>query len=111
MDTTINAAEKAQYESKGYLIKRGFFSKQEAELLYKIATADKEMRDNAMLVKDQSGKDTKLTLWFTPGDDAYGLATRSQKMVEGVRTLLGSTSPVCHYRSKVMQKEPKTGGT
>jgi ectoine hydroxylase-related dioxygenase (phytanoyl-CoA dioxygenase family) len=67
------------------------------------------MRSNAFDLTDQSGKSTKLTLWFTPGDDTYGLLVRSQSMVNAVQTLLGE-GEVCHFHSKLMQKEPKVGG-
>ena len=40
--------------------------------------------------RDQTGKNTKLTLWFTPGDDTFGLMSRSERMVKGVQQLLGT---------------------
>ncbi len=46
----------------------------------------------------------------TPGNDAYGLLTRSKRMLEGVAQLLEGEAPVCHFHSKLMQKEPKVGG-
>src|SRR5208283_1749178 len=52
----------------------------------------------------------KLTLWFTPGDDVYSLLIRSNRMVNSVAKLLDSDSPVCHFHSKLMQKEPRVGG-
>jgi ectoine hydroxylase-related dioxygenase (phytanoyl-CoA dioxygenase family) len=64
---------------------------------------------HAFDLNDQSGKRTKLTLWFTPGDDAYGLLVRSESMVHSVQALLGE-GEVCHFHSKLMQKEPKVGG-
>jgi ectoine hydroxylase-related dioxygenase (phytanoyl-CoA dioxygenase family) len=51
-----------------------------------------------------------MALWFTPGDDLYGLMTRSERMVQGVASLLGNSAPVCHFHSKLMMKEPKMGG-
>jgi ectoine hydroxylase-related dioxygenase (phytanoyl-CoA dioxygenase family) len=61
-------------------------------------------------VNDSTGKKSKLALWFTPGNDAYGLLTRSKRMLEGVAQLLEGDAPVCHFHSKLMQKEPKVGG-
>ena len=49
-------------------------------------------------------------LWFTPGNDVFGYLTRSEKMVNSVAQLIDSDAPVCHFHSKLMQKEPKVGG-
>jgi ectoine hydroxylase-related dioxygenase (phytanoyl-CoA dioxygenase family) len=68
------------------------------------------MAKNAVDLNDQSGKKTRLTLWFTPGDDVYSLLIRSQRMVSSVAKLLDSDAPVCHFHSKLMQKEPRVGG-
>ena len=67
------------------------------------------MKDHAFDLNDQSGKKTRLTLWFTPGDDTFGLLTRTERMVKGAQALLGE-GEVCHFHSKLMQKEPKVGG-
>jgi ectoine hydroxylase-related dioxygenase (phytanoyl-CoA dioxygenase family) len=67
------------------------------------------LRNNAFDLNDQTGKRTKLTLWFTPGDDTYGLLTRSERIVKATGLLMGE-GEVCHFHSKLMQKEPKVGG-
>ena len=68
------------------------------------------MKKNALDLNDQSGKKTKLSLWFTPGNDVFGYLTRSKKVIDAVAPLLNSDAPVCHFHSKLMQKEPKVGG-
>ena len=68
------------------------------------------MAKNALDLNDQTGKKTKLSLWFTPGNDIFGYLTRSERMVNRVAQLLDSDAPVCHFHSKLMQKEPKVGG-
>ena len=68
------------------------------------------MRNNALDLNDQSGKKTRLSLWFTPGNDVFGYLTRSEKVVNSVAQLLDSDAPVCHFHSKLMQKEPRVGG-
>ena len=100
----------ADYERDGYLIVRNFLTPGEVEKLYGIATGDDTMSKHAFDLNDQTGKKTKLTLWYNPGDDAYGLLTRSRRMVESVDKLLDGDSAVCHFHSKLMQKEPKVGG-
>jgi ectoine hydroxylase-related dioxygenase (phytanoyl-CoA dioxygenase family) len=110
--TSINltAEQISQYHKDGYVVVKGFFSKPEVEKMYKAATADDNMLNNALDLNDQSGKKTKLSLWFTPGNDVFGYLTRSKKMVGAVAQLLGDQASVCHFHSKLMQKEPKVGG-
>jgi len=105
----LSPSQKSQYEQDGYLIVPGFLTAAEVTLLHSIATGDNALKDNAFDLSDQDGKRTKLTLWFTPGDDTFGLLTRSEKMAGSVQTLLGE-GEVCHFHSKLMQKEPKVGG-
>ena len=99
-----------QYCKDGYLIIRGFLSPAETEKLYSIAIADSTMKKHAFDLNDQSGKKTKLSLWYKPGNDTYGLLTRSKRMTEAVDRLMEGDSKVCHFHSKLMQKEPKVGG-
>ena len=106
---SLKASQKAQYDNDGYLIIPNFLSQPEVDLLYNLATNDDILRNNAFDLNDQAGKRTKLTLWFTPGDDTFSLLTRSERMVRSVQSLLGD-GEVCHFHSKLMQKEPKVGG-
>jgi ectoine hydroxylase-related dioxygenase (phytanoyl-CoA dioxygenase family) len=105
----LTAAQRAQYDSDGYLIVPNFINQQESDLLYNLATGNDVFRDNAFDLNDQTGKRTKLTLWFTPGDDTFGLLTRSESIVNAVKALVGE-GEVCHFHSKLMQKEPQIGG-
>jgi ectoine hydroxylase-related dioxygenase (phytanoyl-CoA dioxygenase family) len=98
-----------QYRNDGYLLVKEFCSKDEVDRLYSEATEDEAMRKNALDLNDQSGKKTKLSLWFNPGNDVFGYLTRSEKVVNAVAQLLDSDAPVCHFHSKLMQKEPKVG--
>jgi phytanoyl-CoA hydroxylase len=106
----LSSRQISDYHRDGYVIIKSFIATNEANKLYKIATGDETMRQHAFDLNDQSGKKTKLTLWYTPGDDAYGLLTRSRKMVESVDKLLDGNAAVCHFHSKLMQKEPRVGG-
>ena len=98
------------YQNDGYLIVKNFLQKQEVDKLYQIATGNNALRKHAFDLNDLSGKKTKLTLWYTPGNDAYGLLTKSERMVNSVDKLMEGKSAVCHFHSKLMQKEPKVGG-
>ncbi|MFZ9146597.1 MAG: phytanoyl-CoA dioxygenase family protein, partial [Sediminibacterium sp.] len=106
----FSAQEIAKYHQDGYLIVKNFCSKAETDKMYGIALEDDAMAKNALDLNDQTGKKTKLSLWFTPGNDIFGYLTRSERMVNRVAQLLDSDAPVCHFHSKLMQKEPKVGG-
>ena len=110
MSFQLTPEQIASYYRDGYLVVKNFCSKQEIDKLYSTALQDKAMQNNALDLNDQTGKKTKLSLWFTPGNDVFGYLTRSERMVKSVAQLLDSNSPVCHFHSKLMQKEPKVGG-
>lgn len=102
--------EVKSFHKDGYVIVPGFFSKAEIDKLYGIAVGDTVIHQHAVDLNDQTGKKTKLTLWFKPGEDVYSLLLRSNRMVNSVAKLLDSDSPICHFHTKLMQKEPKVGG-
>ena len=106
----ISEKQQQSYENDGYVIVKNFLTPEEIAKLYGIATGDDVLQKHAFDLNDQSGKKTKLTLWYTPGNDAYGLLTKSERMVESVDELMQGDSAVCHFHSKLMQKEPKVGG-
>lgn len=98
----------SDYRRDGYVIARSFFTPEEAGKMYRVATDDDVIASHSYDLNDQSGKKTKLALWYEPGDDVYGLAVRSERMVGAVRQLLGGEP--AHYHTKLMQKEPAVGG-
>ncbi|GGB11718.1 phytanoyl-CoA dioxygenase family protein [Puia dinghuensis] len=110
IDFRISSQELGNFLRDGYVIVKNFLSGAEVEKLYAIAIGDDLLQKHAFDLNDQSGKKTKLTLWYNPGDDAYGLLTRSRRMVESVEMLMDGDTPICHFHSKLMQKEPKVGG-
>jgi ectoine hydroxylase-related dioxygenase (phytanoyl-CoA dioxygenase family) len=107
---SLNSSQIEQFNRDGYLVVKSLFSTEEIEKLYHTALENSVMQKNAMDLNDQSGKKTKLSLWFTPGDDVFGYLIRSERMVNSVWQLLGEDSQVCHFHTKLMQKEPKVGG-
>ena len=98
------------YHNDGYVIVRNFLSDQETKKLHDIAVQDDAMRKHSFDLNDQTGKKTKLALWYKQGNDAYGLLSKSKRIIESVNKLLDGNAPVCHFHSKLMQKEPKVGG-
>ena len=108
--TQLSPTQIKQFEQDGYVVLPQFCSKEEVKKLYETALEDDAMRKNALDLNDQQGKKTRLSLWFTPGNDVFGYLTRTRKMINAVAPLLKSDAPVCHFHSKLMQKEPKVGG-
>ncbi len=97
-----------QFHIDGYLFVEEFLDAEEAGLLQQACRADDLLKQNAMDVKDSSGRRTNLSLWNHPGNDIYGMIARSQRMVNSVEQLLGDE--VYHYHSKLSAKQPKIGG-
>ena len=110
MSYRLSASDVVGFKDNGYVVVKKFFNDAEIGKLYAIATNDAVVKDNATNVVDSSGKNSKLTLWFTPGEDVYSMMLRSERMVDGASKLLDSDAPVCHFHTKLMQKEPKIGG-
>lgn len=106
----LTQSQAEAYEKDGYIIVRNFISPEEMHRLQEVAFSDGAMRKHAFDLNDQTGKKTKLTLWYAPGNDMYGLLTKSKRIVEGADLLMEGDSSVCHFHSKLMQKEPKVGG-
>ena len=72
MATGLHIDQLKKYHNDGYLVLKNYFSHAEVEKLYSTATADQSIKQNALDLKDQEGKKTKLSLWFTPGNDVFG---------------------------------------
>jgi ectoine hydroxylase-related dioxygenase (phytanoyl-CoA dioxygenase family) len=98
----------AAYHRDGYVVVRNFFSEEEINLLYKIATEDDIMSKKSYDRTDASGLKTKLALWYSLDESIYSKFARSARIIDGVEQILEGKA--AHYHSKLMQKEPKTGG-
>lgn len=107
---SITTEHLKEYQQNGCLILKSFFNEEEVKKLYQVATKDKAVSKNAINVNDSTGKRSKLSLWYKPGNDIYGLLTRSESLVKAVNTMLDGDAAVCHFHSKLMQKEPRVGG-
>ncbi|HVW58814.1 MAG TPA: phytanoyl-CoA dioxygenase family protein [Puia sp.] len=106
----LTSEESSLYQRDGFILIKNFCSAQEIGKLYAAALADETMKNNALDLNDQTGKKTRLSLWFTPGDDVFGYFARSRRVIDAVWQLLDSDAPVCHFHTKLMQKEPRVGG-
>lgn len=107
---TLTPEQIARYHNEGYLIAENFLSDAEIARLYAIATGNETLHKHAFDLNDLTGRKTRLTLWYTPGNDAYGLLTKSRRIVEASNLLMEGEAAVCHFHSKLMEKQPRVGG-
>ncbi len=110
MGYQLSKTQKADFQRDGLVVLKQFFTKEEIDRIYSTALQDHVLQSNAIDLNDQTGKKTKLSLWFQPGNDIYSVMLRSRRMVEAAGAVLDSESPVCHFHTKLMQKEPRVGG-
>lgn len=110
MNTFFSPAEVEQYHRDGYIIIKNFCTAAEIEHLMAVATSDSSIKKNALDLDDSTGKKTKLSLWYTPGKNPFGYLTRAEKMLGRIKQVMDGNGVICHYHSKLMQKEPRVGG-
>ena len=96
------------FHEEGYLIVRGVFDAEEADILRAAAAADQSFKENAYDLEDGEGGKAQLVLWNSAGEDLWGAIARSERIVNAMEQLLGDE--VYHYHSKMSIKQPRTGG-
>jgi len=98
----------SEFDSLGYTIIRSFIPPSTAQSLNAIAEQDKIMAENSHAVLDSDGRESKLTLWYEPGDDVFGRLSCSDLLLDYMQAFLGG--PVSFFHAKLMNKEPRVGG-
>ena len=78
-------------------------------MLRRAIETDPLVASNDMPMVDSTGARSKLTLWNFAGNDTFGYFARGRRWVNAARRLIGS--PIYHFHTKVMLKEPRVGGT
>ncbi|MBY0586163.1 phytanoyl-CoA dioxygenase family protein [bacterium] len=104
----LTPEERRSFEQDGFIVVPALLSLPEVNLLLSTARGDRSVEDGALQRSDGEGGITRLKVWNQEGDDVYGLVARSRRVVERMQTLLGDE--VYFYHSKMMLKEPRTGG-
>lgn len=104
----LRADQKKSFDTDGFVLEKGLLSAAEVELLLATARGDQAVEKGALARADGEGGITRLKVWNEEGDDVYGLVARSQRIVRRMEMLLGDE--VYFYHSKMMLKEPRTGG-
>ncbi len=104
----LDAAQRDAYHRDGFVIARKMFSSEEASALLETALQDEAMAKAAYMRNDATGSRTRMTVWTDPGDDIFGMFSRSERIVDSMEALIGDE--VYHYNSKLNAKEPFEGG-
>ena len=108
MPSIFTADQQADYERDGYVLVRSLFDAEEIAILRAAIEQDPALRASLYDRHDAQGKATRMATWNHPGDSVYGLAARSQRVVDTMEAMLGGE--VYHYHSKLTAKEPYDGG-
>ena len=96
------------YHRDGFVVARGMFTPEEAGLIRRTAEVDDALHEAAYFRSDSTGSKTRMTVWNEPGDDIFGLFSRTERIVDSMEALVGGE--VYHYNSKLNAKEPFEGG-
>jgi len=99
---------KTEFDALGYTTIREFITPDTAQALRDIAKQDRVMAKHSHAVLDSDGRESKLTLWYEPGDDVFGRLSCSDRLLEYMRVFLGGD--VSFFHAKLMNKEPRVGG-
>ena len=108
MPTLLNSEQRQAYERDGYILIPSLFDKEEIGYLRTAMETDEQIRSHFYDRKDETGAPTKMALWNHPGDSAYGLAARSNRVVDTMEDIL--SGEVYHYHSKLTAKDAYEGG-
>ncbi len=108
MPTVLDADTRTRFDRDGYVLIKNLFSNEEIALLRTAIETDPAISENFYNRKDADGAATKMVTWNHPGDSVYGLAARSERVVDTMEDVLGGE--VYHYHSKLTAKEPFEGG-
>ena len=69
---SVSADQIASFQEDGYLIIRGLFDAEEADILRAAALADQSFEDHAYDLEDGEGGKAQLVLWNSAGEDLWG---------------------------------------
>jgi ectoine hydroxylase len=105
---SVSNEQVREYQDKGYVVAKGFFDREEIELLRRAAKEDKQLDQHSFARGDGEGGQVRLSLWNHPGDTIYGMFARCNSIVDSAEKILGGE--VYHYHSKMIMKDAKVGG-
>jgi ectoine hydroxylase len=104
----LTAEQFEDYQRDGYVLVKALFNEAETGLLRSAMEDDPNIAAKLYARQDNDGGATRMMTWNYPGDSAYGLAARSNRIVDTMEALLGGE--VYHYHSKLTAKFAREGG-
>ncbi|ESO82125.1 hypothetical protein LOTGIDRAFT_223496 [Lottia gigantea] len=107
-DFKVTDQMKNDYEEGGYIIIKGLLDVEELNNIKKAVECKNDLTDSAYGLPDGENGYSRLALWSHPGNDVTGMLVRTEKLAGTAEQLLGGE--VYHYHTKLMMKNPKTGG-
>src|SRR5260370_34031728 len=108
MPNVLSAAQTAEFDEKGFTYARGLFAPDEVKLLADAMEQDPAVRESILDRRDGEGRSTRIALWNRAGDSVYGLAARSERLVDTSASLVGG--PGYHYQSELTANDPEVAG-
>lgn len=108
MPSVLSTEQVRDYHENGFMVARAMYSAEETDLLRRAMEQDPKVAAHSLIRPDTEGGGTRISLWNRAGDSVYGLAARSERMVDTAEQLIGE--PVYHYQSKLTAKDPFGGG-
>lgn len=108
MPSILTPEQRLAYEQNGFVIVPSLFDAEETTSLRQAMETDPQIQVHFYNRTDATGAATRMVTWGHPGDSVYGLASRSERVVDTMEELLGGE--VYHYHSKLSAKEPFEGG-
>lgn len=105
--SVISHERKRAYDKDGFTVITSLFDGDEIDLLKRYA--EKDLSPEAVMTKgDSQGNTVSLKMWDRPGDDIYGMFSRSQGIVDSAEFLLNEA--VYLYSAKMILKNARDGG-
>jgi len=106
---TVTEQMVKDYDELGFILVRGLFNKDEIEKINKALTMENGVAKYSYGLDDGHERRSRLVIWGHPGNDVTGMVGRCEKVVKTSEKLMGGE--VYHYHTKVIMKEPHTGGS
>jgi ectoine hydroxylase len=104
----LSPQELQSYRERGFVTIPQLLDEEETARIVAVAEQDQELAAHAFDRADGEGGRVRLALWNHPGDDIYGVLSRTARLVDRAEDILGGE--VYHYHSKLILKDPAVGG-
>ncbi len=110
MSTLLSEDQLEQFRRNGYLVVESLFSPEEARRILDISRVDPQIAAEAKSNENYEGEGVATRLVYRPhlDDNAYSALATSQRIVQPMEQIY--SSPMCHYYTLNMLKDPGTGG-